>query len=1367
MERKVATNSNIAWNYGQVITWAESGLSWSEGDTVDLLVISQPMVYLGWVDGVVTERWRPVAYFREGDGHLLSPTYDTDGNPIPQNGDGSYKMHKSVRVAVKLSEPAPAGGVTVTISADSTASEHPDSSKVATECKNWDAGRYPNQCGDGDFVITHPTVKIPAGERRGATHVLIIDDQRDDSGETILLEATATGYTLPYPYTIVIVNHESEVPEGGVELPAAENAPPPQKQPIPGKSSNANLGHLSLYLGGGTLEPAFNPDHTEYKAHLTGPVYQGLNRMLMVKARPEHDEATVTVAGQTPHPVHATVRVDRYHFNDPVTIPVVVTAADGATTKTYTLVAQIPPPPAKTYSVSATASAAEGQAAALTITLSEAAPEGADFAVGDAANGGVRFTVTAGYTGSAGSDDVGTITSPVTVPGGSDTLQIAVPTVDDAVDEADETFTVTIAALTEGWEKAADGQDTATVTIIDDDTAGVAITPTTLNVPEDGSNSYTVALWSQPTADVTVTPINSDGGAASVTPASVTFTPLGWNIVQTFTVSGVADSDTDVETVGISHSVASSDGKYAAVPLAAVSVTVTDTTPPPAKTYSVSAMASAAEGGNGALTVTLSEAAPVNGVKLTVTAGYGGSADIDDVGAITSRVIVPAGETGLRIAVPTVDDAVDEADETFTVTIAAVTQGWEKAGDGQDTATVTIVDDDTAGVTIAPATLSLAEDGSATYTVVLDSQPTADVTITPASDDEGAATVSPASLTFAPSGWDQPREFTVSGVADDDRDGESVGVRHQTASDDAGYNGIVLASVAVSVEDTTPAQQQQQEPDPVELPGPVMNLQLAATGDSVTVTWEAPATGGAPGNYIVHLRPEGGGPGSGTTKTPEADKTAVTFRDLEDGATYKVWARAQNEAGKGERVHASVTLPELPGPVVNLLLSATADSVTVSWQAPETGSAPDGYIVHLEPQDGGKGATKRPGAGKTTVVFGDLEAGAGYKVWARAQNEHGKGQRVHGVITLPEAAEEPEPQQQQAAPRTYSLSATASAAEGSSAALTITLSEAAPAEGVEFNVTLDFSGSAEPADAGLSPQVAAVAPGAQTAILAIPTAPDAVDEDDESFTVTVAASSEGWEKEGDGKDTATVTIIDDDTGGVTVTPTTLNVAEDGSASYTVVLDSQPTADVTVSASSGDGVKVSVSPGTNTFTPSEWNTPLTFMVSGLADADTNDESVEISHWITGDDWKYAVVPVAPVSVAVSDTTPPPAQEPEPQEDTGPEPANVQVTPGDGTLTVSWDVSPREGYSIEEIRHALRWSQEPGVWANPPDPEGPGANDGITVAGGVTSYTITGLENGVATGVFVRSFTGSSLSERSEQSSQWVRVKGDHTTPKAAG
>ena len=193
--------------------------------------------------------------------------------------------------------------------------------------------------------------------------------------------------------------------------------------------------------------------------------------------------------------------------------------------------------------------------------------------------------------------------------------------------------------------------------------------------------------------------------------------------------------------------------------------------------------------------------------------------------------------------------------------------------------------------------------------------------------------------------------------------------------------------------------------EPVEAPGPVLNLAWSAEANRVTLTWEAPESGDAPTNYIVHLKPEGGKQGSGEIKRPKAKKTQVTFNNLKSGQIYKVWVRGQNEGGKGERVYATITLPAvLPGPATGLELTATADSVTVSWQAPESGGAPDGYIVHIRPQDGdtGSGRTKTPKAKKTQVTFNNLKSGQTYQVWVRAQNEAGKGERMHASITLPE-----------------------------------------------------------------------------------------------------------------------------------------------------------------------------------------------------------------------------------------------------------------------------------------------------------------------------------------------------------------------------
>ena len=94
--------------------------------------------------------------------------------------------------------------------------------------------------------------------------------------------------------------------------------------------------------------------------------------------------------------------------------------------------------------------------------------------------------------------------------------------------------------------------------------------------------------------------------------------------------------------------------------------------------------------------------------------------------------------------------------------------------------------------------------------------------------------------------------------------------------------------------------------------------------------------------------------------------------------------------------------PVVPGPVGDLTLTDAGDKVVVSWTAPEIGSAPTGYIVHLKPEGGehGSGKTKRPKADRTQVTYNKLEVGVTYNVWVRGQNKLGKGERVHETITV-------------------------------------------------------------------------------------------------------------------------------------------------------------------------------------------------------------------------------------------------------------------------------------------------------------------------------------------------------------------------------
>ncbi len=82
--------------------------------------------------------------------------------------------------------------------------------------------------------------------------------------------------------------------------------------------------------------------------------------------------------------------------------------------------------------------------------------------------------------------------------------------------------------------------------------------------------------------------------------------------------------------------------------------------------------------------------------------------------------------------------------------------------------------------------------GKATFTVTLNTQPTADVTIPVSSSDTTEGTVSTASLTFTPANWNVPQTVIVTGVDDAIVDGDvayTIVLGAATSADPA-YNGL-------------------------------------------------------------------------------------------------------------------------------------------------------------------------------------------------------------------------------------------------------------------------------------------------------------------------------------------------------------------------------------------------------------------------------------------------------------------------------------------------------------------------------------------------------------------------------------------------
>ena len=160
------------------------------------------------------------------------------------------------------------------------------------------------------------------------------------------------------------------------------------------------------------------------------------------------------------------------------------------------------------------------------------------------------------------------------------------------------------------------------------------------------------------------------------------------------------------------------------------------------------------------------------------------------------------------VTVATVEDSVDEDDEQFSLRTSR-TSG-QAQHDRTCTAAhhfgivdcrtfVTITDDDTRGVTLSAATLTVNEGSTGTYTVKLDSQPTASVTVTPSKTGSSDVTFAPASLTFLTSNWSATQTVTVTAAEDSDAADESATISHAVAGGD--YGSVTAASVVVTVDD--------------------------------------------------------------------------------------------------------------------------------------------------------------------------------------------------------------------------------------------------------------------------------------------------------------------------------------------------------------------------------------------------------------------------------------------------------------------------------------------------------------------------------------------------------------------------------------
>jgi hypothetical protein len=172
---------------------------------------------------------------------------------------------------------------------------------------------------------------------------------------------------------------------------------------------------------------------------------------------------------------------------------------------------------------------------------------------------------------------------------------------------------------------------------------------------------------------------------------------------------------------------------------------------------------------------------------------------------------------------------------------------------------------------------------------------------------------------------------------------------------------------------------------------------------------------------------------------------------------------------------------------------------------------------------------------------------------------------------------------------------------------TVTLSHAAAS-----NVTVNYATANDTATAGADYTATSgtltFAAGETSKTIAVTVNGDQVDEGaSETFKVNLSSPSNNAQLSAtSGAIEGVGTIINDDTAGFTLSKTTASVNESGTTdTFTVVLDSKPTSDVVISVVSNDTGEVTATPTTLTFTTSNWNTAQTVTVTGVDDGATSD------------------------------------------------------------------------------------------------------------------------------------------------------------------
>lgn len=840
--------------------------------------------------------------------------------------------------------------------------------------------------------------------------------------------------------------------------------------------------------------------------------------------------------------------------------------------------------------------------------------------------------VTANITAMAPADYSARNTNLTILPGQSSGFMI-IPITSDFVDEQDESFKVNLSNAV----NATLAKTSATATITDDDTAGGHVSPTDLEVSEpDSSANFTITLHSQPVAAVNVTLSNSDTSECSV-PATIQLTPANWQGVGVNVVAVndfVVDGD---QSCRIGLTVASSDPLYHGMALDEIVVTV--------RSDDVAGIGLAPSA------LTISEPAQSKAFTITLTSQPTATVTVDLSSSDPSECSVPASVTldetnwaqGINVLVSAVDDAIDDDDQPCTIqtTVHSVDPNYD--GRAMSNLPVTVQDEDTAGVTVTPTSLTTSEpNGGKPFAVALNSEPTAPVTVAFSVSDPSECTTPP-SIVLDGSNWNALVTVAVTALDDRIDDGNQLcQVQTTVTSSDAKYNGIAADDVAVTVQDDGDQAGVKLTPSALTVSEPNTTATFTVTLDSqplfpVTIAFASQDSGECSVPASVVLNVTNWAQGKTVTVTGVNDdlidgpqSCVITTNATSSDTNYQAIAVVDPTVTVQDDDHAevlisasnpAVTEPSTSTALVFKLTSQPTAPVTVTLQSgdPDECSVLTNVVLTPSNWKTGVGTTvqavdddidddDRLCHVQATVASGDSHYHT-LAVQPFAITVHDND--TAGTVVSPQSLQVSEP--------------------NSAAVFTVTLTSE-PTATVTVNLfSNDLSECSVPTTVAISP--AQWRTGVGVTVTAVD---DAIKDNTRPCLVQTTTSSSNAKYNAIAIADVSVTVADDDQAGVVVAPTTLTTSEpDGTTNFTITLTSEPTATVTVNLVSTEVSECSV-PASVALDATNWAQGVVVPVNAMNDdIDDGAQNCSVQTIVSSVDRSYAGISAADVTVTVED------------------------------------------------------------------------------------------------------------------------------------